>query len=113
SIICPSTEPPRSDRDWDWDAEHGVRNLRAELGRPRAQAFEPQGALVEAMEWVFPGEAGAAVHLDRALAGRDRGLGCECLRSRRCRRRLLVVFGDAPRRPVGERACELDVGVGV
>ena len=65
------------------------------------------------MQRMLPGEAGPAVHLDRALARGDRRLGGERLRRGRRDRRLLVVLRDAPRRPVRERARELDVCVRV
>src|SRR5207244_2676361 len=73
----------------------------------------PQCALVEAVQRVLPREAGAAVHLDRALARPNGGLGRERLRGRRGYRRLLVLLGNAPGGPVGERARELRVGVRV
>src|SRR3954453_10855893 len=114
SIIRPSTEPLLV--AWlcrNGDAEHGVGDFEPELGRAGAEALEPECALVEAVEWVLPGEAGTAVHLDRALAGENCGLGGERLRGGGGDRRLLVVLGDAPGGPVGERAGELDVGVRV
>ena len=40
-----------------------------------AERVDPLGPLVVAVQGVLPGEADAAVHLDRALAGSDRGLG--------------------------------------
>ena len=83
---------------------------RSSAGR-RAEALEPEGALVEAVQRVLPREADAAVHLDRALARGDRRLGRERLRSGGGERRALVVLGDAPGGPVDERARELDVGV--
>ena len=75
--------------------------------------MQPERPLVVAVERVLPREARAAVHLDRPLARRDRGLGRE--RLRRCGRsgRLRVALGHAPGGPVGERAGELDVGVRV
>ena len=95
------------------DAEQRLGDLGAKLGRPRAEALEPQGALVEPVQRVLPGEADAAEHLDRPLARGDRRLRRERLRRRGRDRGLLVVLGDAPRGPVCERACELDVRVRV
>src|SRR5262249_8228552 len=91
--------------------EEQVRDFQPQLGRPGAEALEPDGALVEAVQRVLPGEADAAVHLDRALARSDRGLGRERLGRGGGDRRALVLLGAAPRRPVDERTCELDVGV--
>ena len=83
---------------------------RSSDGR-RAEALEPERALVEAVQRVLPREADAAVHLDRALARGDRGLGGERLRGGRSERGAFVLLRDAPRGPVDERARELDVGV--
>src|SRR6476659_6386383 len=94
SIIKPSTEPPRS--DGNGGAEQLVCELEPQLGGARAEALEPERALVEAVQRVLPGEPGAAVHLDRPLARGDGGLGGECLRSGRRHGRLLVVGRDAP-----------------
>src|SRR5204863_9316458 len=91
--------------------ENGVRDFETQLGGAATEAFEPEGALVEPVQGVLPGEADAAVCLDGALAGRDRGLGCEGFRRRGRERRALVLLGYAPRCPVDERARELDVGV--
>src|SRR5581483_9949058 len=113
SIIWPSTAAS-SGSDGNGDAaEHGVRDVAAQLGRARAERLEPERALVEPVQWMLPREAGAAVHLDRALARGDRGLDREGLRGSCGDGALLVVLGDAPRGPVGERAGELDVGVRV
>ena len=65
------------------------------------------------MQRMVPGEAHAAMHLDRALARRDRGLRCIRLRSARGELGLPVILGDAPRRPVRERARELRLHIGV
>src|SRR4029079_6816636 len=88
-----------------------VRDFETQLGGAAAEAFEPDGPLVEPMQRVLPREADAAVCLDGSLAGRDRGLGGERLCRSGCERRALVLFRHAPRRPVDERARELDVGV--
>src|SRR5262249_58303364 len=79
--------------------EHVIGDFETELGRPRAEALEPEGALVEAVQRVLPGEADAAVHLDRALARGDCGLGCESLRRGSGDLRAVVLLGDAPRSP--------------
>ncbi len=42
-------------------------------GSEAVERLDPLRALVEAMQHVLPGEADAAVDLDRALARRDRG----------------------------------------
>src|ERR1700716_1432638 len=65
------------------------------------------------MERVVPGEAHAAMDLDRPLACRNRGL--RRTRPRRVRGVLgiAVILGDAPRRPVRERARELRLDIGV
>src|SRR5262245_3989227 len=81
SIICPSTEPSLSS-DADGDAEDRVRDLGAKRGRTQAEALEPERALVEAVQRMLPGEASAAVHLDRALAGPDCRLARKRLRRR-------------------------------
>src|SRR5690242_18930078 len=60
---------------------------------------------------MFPREARADEHLDRALARRDRGFRRKCVRSGGRNQRLLVLLGDAPRRTLDERPRELDVGV--
>src|SRR2546427_6318198 len=65
------------------------------------------------MEWMVPGEAHAAMHLDRTFARRDRGLRRVRLRRDRGELGLPVILGDAPRRPVRERARELRLDVGV
>src|SRR5207302_5114586 len=78
------------------------------------ERLDPERSLVVAMERMVPGEAHAAMHLDRALACRDRGLRGIRLRSACGELGLAVILGDAPRRPVRERARELrlDIGVG-
>src|SRR5215510_4218682 len=91
--------------------EQRVGDLESQLGRAAAEALEPERPLVEALERVLPREADAAVHLDRPLARGDRGLGRESLRRGGGDGSPLVLLGDAPRRAVDERACELDVGV--
>src|SRR5262249_25422325 len=73
--------------------------LEPQLRRPRAEALEPEGALVEAVQRVLPREPDAAVRLDRALGRGDRGLGGERLRRGGRERRALVVLRDAPRGP--------------
>src|SRR5438445_11574325 len=65
------------------------------------------------MERMVPGEAHAAMHLDRALACRDRGLRGIRLRRARGELGLPLILGDAPRGPVRERARELGLDVGV
>src|SRR5947207_5172612 len=65
------------------------------------------------MQRMVPGEAHAAMDLDRALACRDRGLRGIRLRRARGELRLPVIFGDAPRRPVRERTRELRLHIGV
>src|SRR5438034_4727354 len=65
------------------------------------------------MQRMVPGEAHAAVHLDRALACRDRGLRRVRLRRDGGKLGLTVILGDAPRGPVRERARELGLDVGV
>src|SRR4029077_18159909 len=104
-------EPPRS--GGNGDAEHGVRDLQPQLVRTRAEALQPERALVEAVERMLPGEPGPAVHLDRALAGRNRCLGRERLRGCGGDGPLLVALGDAPRRPVRARAGTVQVWVRV
>src|SRR5689334_372934 len=79
SIINPSTGPSCS-LCRNGDAENGVGDFEPQLRRTGAEALEPERALVEAVQRMLPGEAGAAVHLDRALARGDRRLGCERLR---------------------------------
>src|SRR5690242_12320178 len=76
-----------------------VRDLEPELRGAQPESLEPERTLVEAVERVLPGEANPAVHLDRALAGGDRGLGRERLRRGGCERRTVVLLGDAPRSP--------------
>src|SRR5215467_2062274 len=68
SIIRPSIAPILL-------REEGVRDFQPKLGRSCAEALEPDCALVEPVQGVLPCEADAAVHLDRALARGDRGLG--------------------------------------
>src|SRR5262245_23178886 len=104
SIIRPSI-PPILLR------EERVCDLETEVGGTPAETLEPDCALVEPVQWMLPGEADPAVHLDRALAPNDRSLGGERLRRGGCERRALVLLRDAPRGPVDERARELDVGV--
>jgi hypothetical protein len=53
------------------------------------------------------------VHLDRPLAGGDRGLGAERLRRGGRDSRLLVADRDRPGGPVGERARQLGGDEGV
>jgi hypothetical protein len=53
------------------------------------------------------------VHLDRALTGRDRRVRRIGLRGGGRDRRLLVLLGDAPGGPVGERARQLGLDEGV
>src|SRR5256714_14340483 len=65
------------------------------------------------MERMVPSEAHAAMRLDRALACRDRGLRGIRLRGARGELGLPVILGDAPRRPVRERARELRLHIGV
>src|SRR5262249_42238382 len=91
--------------------EHVVGDFETELGGPHAEALEPEGALVEAVQRVLPGEADSAVHLDRALASDHCRLGRERLRRGGGERRALVLLGHAPGRPVDEGAGQLDVGV--
>ena len=62
---------------------------------------------------MLPGEADAAVHLDRPLAGGDSCLGRLRLRGGHGDRRLFVVHRDAPCGPVGQRAGKLGLDVGV
>src|SRR5205823_4325380 len=111
--------------------EDCVGDLETQLGGAEAEALEPEGALVEAVQRVLPGEADARVHLDRALARGDRGLGGERLGGGGGERRAptaaegggvfgpgaggfaagassLVLLRDAPGGPVDERARELD-----
>src|ERR687898_1464451 len=78
-----------------------------------AERVDPLRALVVAVQDVLPGEADAAVHLDRALAGGDCGFGAERLRRRDRNRRPLILLFHTPRRPVGERAGELGLDVGI
>src|SRR5438067_8872240 len=94
-------------------AEERVRDLGAQLGWPLAEALEPEGALVVPVQRVLPGEADAAVHLNRALTCPDGSLGRERFRGRRGHLRARVLFGDAPRRPVREGARKLDLGIRV
>src|SRR5215471_19960602 len=62
---------------------------------------------------MLPGESDARVHLDRALARRDGGLGGERFCGRGRDLCSLVLLRDAPGGPVDERPRELDVGVGL
>ncbi len=89
------------------------RDLGPQARARRREALDPERALVQPVENVLPGEADAAVHLDRGLADLDGRLAGERLRRRSCDRRLLVLLGDAPRRPERERARELEARVGV
>src|SRR5439155_1472049 len=77
------------------------------------ERLDPERPLVIAMQRMVPGEAHAAVHLDRALACHDRGLRRVRLRRDRGKLGLTVILGDAPRGPVRERARELGLHVGV
>src|SRR6266850_4679847 len=112
SIISPSTSmpPPSFPSSVAKDRPCDVRAV----GRAGAvERLDPECPLVVAMERMVPGEAHAAMHLDRALACRDR-----CLRGIRLRRArgelgLPVILGDAPRRPVRERARELRLHIRV
>src|SRR5206468_6770764 len=93
--------------------EKHLCDVRA-VGRAGAvERLDPECPLVVAMERMVPGEAHAAVHLDRALACRDRGLRRVRLRRARSELGLSVILGDAPRGPVRERARELRLDVGV
>src|SRR5438876_5294677 len=65
------------------------------------------------MERMVPGEAHTAMHLDRALACGHGGLRGIRLRRARGDLSLPVILGDAPRRPVRERAGELRLHIGV
>src|SRR4030088_54950 len=65
------------------------------------------------MERMVPGEAHTTMHLDRALARRDRGLRGVRLRRARGELGLPVILGNAPRRPVRERARELRLHIRV
>src|SRR5207302_607583 len=65
------------------------------------------------MERMVPGEAHAAMHLDRALACGDRGLRGIRFRRARGELGLPVILGDAPRGPVRERARELRLHIRV
>ena len=93
--------------------EQVTRDLGAELRRRRLPGLDAERALVEPVEHVLPREADPAVRLDGALAGRDRRLRRLGLRRgcRDCGVRLVV--RDAPRRPPGERARELELEVRV
>src|SRR3979490_1327553 len=63
------------------------------------------------MEYVLPGEPDTSEHLDRPLTRTHGHVAGVALRRRRRDRRLLVVLGHAPRRPVRERAGELRVDI--
>src|SRR5207249_3399061 len=77
------------------------------------ERLDPERSLVIAMERMVTGEAHAAMHLDRALACRGRGLRGIRLRRARSELGLPVILGDAPRRPVRERTRELRLHIGV
>src|SRR6266540_4350643 len=81
------------------------------LRRVAAVRLDPQSALVVLVQHVLPGEADAAVHLDRAFARVDRGVAAVGLCSRARDVDLLVSLGDAPGSPVRERAGELHLDV--
>src|SRR6266702_1977150 len=83
------------------------------LARVAAEGLDPECSLVVAVQHVLPGEADSAQDLDRALAGCDGRVAGVALRRRYRNRRLLVALGDAPRRPVGERARQLGLDVRV
>src|SRR4029077_7997923 len=88
-------------------------DLRA-VGRAGAvERLDPKRSLVVAMQRMLPGESHAAVHLDRALACRDGGLGRIRLRGDRAELSLPVILRDAPRRPVRQRAGELGLHIRV
>ena len=90
------------------------RDLGAEPGAEPVEALDPERALVQPVQHVLPGEADAAVRLDRRLADE---------RPRRRPRRPSPPrpptgacgssVGDAPGRPERERARELELGVRV
>src|SRR6266511_4105930 len=83
------------------------------LRRVAALRLDPQSALVVLVQHVLPGEADAAVHLDRALARVDRGVAAVGFRGSARDVDLLVFLGDAPGSPVRKRAGELHLDVRV
>src|SRR5581483_3075836 len=97
---APVTRTERSGKDRFGD-------LGALLGREPAVALDPLGPLVVAVQRVLPGEADAAVCLDRVLADLHGHLRRVGLGRRGSDRRLLVSFGHGPGGPVRERPGEL------
>src|SRR2546430_11016642 len=94
-------------------AQKRLRDLRAVRRARAVERVDPERTLVVAMQRVLPGEAHAAMHLDRALACRDRGLRRVRLGGSRRELALRFPLRDAPRRPVRERARELRLDIGV
>ena len=88
-------------------------DLGAEPRAGRAEALDPERALVQTVEPMLPGEADAAEHLDRGLADARRRSRRRTTSRPRRDRRLRVARRDAPRRPERERARELDARVRV
>src|SRR3954465_11054578 len=78
-----------------------------------AEGLDGERALVVLVEHVLPGEADAAVHLDRALAGGHGRVGAVRLRGGGGDGQLLVLPRAAPRGPGGEGAGQLGLDEGV
>ena len=91
----------------------GARRRRRRAARPRSRRRPRATARAcRAVQDVLPGEADPAVHLDRALAGRDRRLGADAFAA------ATATGASRPPRPrtsgpVGERARELGLDVRV
>src|SRR5205823_13704477 len=78
------------------------------VGRAEEGA-DGEGALVEAVQWVFPGEADPSVHLDGPFAGEGGSLGGPDPGRGGGDGRLGRVLAHGPSRPVHQRASGLDL----